>query len=128
MTDDVHIPIVQEEAHVLKRPVATERVNVRTTSDEEPVIVRDALRHERVEITRLPINREVAEAPAIRTDGDLTVVPVLEERLVVEKRLFLVEELHLRRVVTTEPVEVPATVRRTRVDVERIDLDQQENK
>jgi stress response protein YsnF len=94
---------------------------------EEKVVVRDALRREHVEVTRVPVDREVAEAPPIRSEGDVTIVPVLEERLVVEKRLFLVEELHLRRMVTTEGVELPATLRRTHVEVERTQLDQQEN-
>ena len=78
-------------------------------------------------VTRVPIGREIAEAPAIRIEDDLTIVPVIEERLVVEKRLFLVEELHLRRTVTIDPVEVPTTLRRTRVDVERFERDQQED-
>ncbi|KKI17955.1 hypothetical protein XM50_17320 [Sphingomonas sp. Ag1] len=127
MSDDLHIPIIQEEAHVTKRAVETEHVRVQTSLAEEKVVVRDALRREHVEVTRVPVDREVAEAPPIRSEGDVTIVPVLEERLVVEKRLFLVEELHLRRMVTTEGVELPATLRRTHVEVERTQLDQQEN-
>lgn len=127
MTDDLHIPIVQEEAHVFKRLVETEHVSVRTSMAEERVAVRDQVRREHLEVTRVPVDREVAEAPPIRTEGDVTIVPVLEERLVVEKRLFLVEEIHLRRSVTSEAVEVPAVLRRTHVEVERTQLDQQED-
>jgi uncharacterized protein (TIGR02271 family) len=127
MSDDLHIPIIQEEAHVTKRAVETEHVRVQTSVAEENVVIRDNLHREHVEVTRVPVDREVAEAPSIRTEGDVTIVPVLEERLVVEKRLFLVEELHLRRTVTTEGVEMPATLRRTHVEVERTQLDQQEN-
>jgi uncharacterized protein (TIGR02271 family) len=126
MSDDLHIPIIQEEAHVTRRAVETEHVRVQTSLAEENVVIRDDLRRERIEVTRIPVEREVAEAPPIRTEGDLTIVPVLEERLVVEKRLFLVEELHLRRTITTEQVEMPATLRRTHVEVERTQLDQQE--
>jgi stress response protein YsnF len=50
-------------------------------------------------------------------------VPVLEEVLVVEKRLVLKEELHIRRRATTETVEVPITLRKQRAVVERIDPD-----
>lgn len=127
MSDDLHIPIVQEEAHVSKRVVETEHVRVHTFAEEERVVVQDELFREHVEVTRVPVDRQVAEAPSIRTEGDVTIVPVLEERLIVEKRLFVVEELHLRRAVTTEPVSVPATLRRTQVEVTRNDLDQQEN-
>jgi stress response protein YsnF len=126
MSDDLTIPIVEEEATILKRSVETERVSVRTSSEEEQVLVRDEVRREHVEITRIPKDEEVAEAPAIRTEGDVTIVPVLEERLVVEKRLFLVEELHLRRSVEHQAVELPTTLRRTRVEIEREDLEHQE--
>jgi stress response protein YsnF len=127
MSDELHIPIVQEEAHVIKRAVETEHVSVRTSTREESVVVRDELRREHVEVTRVSVDREVAEAPAIRIEGDVTIVPVLEERLVIEKRLFLVEELHLRRSVATEQVAMPATLRRTQVEVERTGPDPQEN-
>jgi stress response protein YsnF len=126
MSDDLTIPIVEEEATILKRSVETERVSVRTLSEEEQVLVHDEVRREHVEITRVPKDEEVAEAPAIRTEGDVTIVPVLEERLVVEKRLFLVEELHLRRAVEHQAVELPTTLRRTRVEIEREDLEHQE--
>lgn len=128
MSDNQHISIVQEEAYVAKRVVPTEHVQVRTSAEEHLVTIRDELHREHVAITRVPINREVTEAPAIRTEGDVTIVPVLEERLVVEKRLFLVEELHLHRTVNAEPVEIPTTLRHTRVDVERTDLDPQETR
>jgi stress response protein YsnF len=126
MSDDLTIPIVEEEATILKRSVETERVSVRTSSEEEQVLVRDEVRREHVEITRVPKNEEVAQAPAIRTEGDVTIVPVLEERLVIEKRLFLVEEMHLRRTVDHQSVEVPTTLRRTHVEIERENLEQRE--
>ena len=124
--DELRVPRIEEEARITKRVVDTEHVSVRTFTDEEQVVLRDEVTHEQVEVTRVPFDREVAEAPAVRTEGDLTIVPVLEERLVVEKRLFLVEELHLRRTATTRPVEIPATVRRTRVEIDREPLNPQE--
>jgi stress response protein YsnF len=126
VSDDLHIPILEEEVRVSKRPVETEHVSVRTTTEEAQVVVRESVHREHVEVTRVSVDREVAEAPPIRTEGDVTVVPVLEERLVVEKRLFLVEELHLRRTRTAEPIEVPMTLRRTQVEVERTEIDKQE--
>ena len=126
MSDDLRIPVVQEEAHVTKRASPTEHVSVKTSTESHTVVVQDEVRREHVEVTRVPIEREVAKAPEIRVEGDVTIVPVLEERLVVEKRLFLVEELHLRRSVQIETVELPADLRRTRVDIERQTIDQQE--
>lgn len=121
------IPIVEEQAHVLKLSRPIERVRVRTTPLEDHVVLHDTLEHQGLEVTRVPVNREVAEAPLTRTEGDVTIVPVVEERLIVEKRLFLVEEVRLRRTVTSEQVELPTTVRRTAVAVEHEKLDQQED-
>lgn len=75
------------------------------------------------QVTRVPVDRIVEIAPEIRTEGDLTIVSVLEEVLVVEKRLVLKEELHIRRRAATETAEVPVTLRKQRAVVERIDPD-----
>jgi stress response protein YsnF len=40
--------------------------------------------------------------PPIREEGDTTVMPVVEEVVVVERRLVLKEEIRIRRVRTTE--------------------------
>lgn len=126
MSSDRVIPIVEEQAHVTRRRAETERVSVRTSPVVEDVLIREMLSHEHVEVTRVAVDREVDAAPAIRTEGDVTIVPVLEERLVVEKRLFVVEELHLRRTTRSEQVELPTTLRRMHVEVTREDLNPQE--
>jgi stress response protein YsnF len=96
---------------------------VRTVVDGVEEIARAELAEERVEVTRVPVGREVAVAPDVRTEGDVLIVPVLEEVLVVEKRLVLKEELHLRRHVSKENVEVPVTLRKERAVVERVAID-----
>jgi stress response protein YsnF len=123
-TADV-VPVVEEELRVSKRQVVKGRVRVRTVVDTVEEVAREELRSETIEVTRVPIDREVTEAPAVRTEGDVTIVPVLEEVLVVEKRLVLKEELHLRRKVETETFEAPVTLRKQRVEVERLDEDNQ---
>lgn len=124
MADELRIPIVEEEAHLEKVDVPREHVHVHTFSEERHAVVRGQLAREHIDITRVPKNEEVARAPSIRTEGAVTIVPILEERLVVEKRLFLVEELHLRRTAAVDEVAVPTTLRRTRVDIERDDTSQ----
>ena len=128
MSDDVQrIPIVEEQARVSKRVVETERVSVRTRPEEQDVVVREHLNREHVDVVRVAVDREIFEVPAIRTEGDVTIVPVVEERLVVEKRLFLVEELHLQRQVERTEVSVPTTLKRTRVEVNREAITPQED-
>lgn len=127
MSQKIRVPVIEEEARILKRAAETEHVRVRTRPEEERIVVRDVLRQEHVDVVRVPVDREVAEAPPIRTEGEVTIVPVLEERLVTEKRLFLIEELHLRRSISAKPVEIPAVLRRTRVEIEREELNKQED-
>lgn len=115
------IPLLQEEVRVDKREVLTGKVRIQTVAEAFEEKAEAVLQGERVEVTRIPVDRVVDEAPAVRTEGGVTIVPVLEEVLFVEKRLVLKEELHIRRTATTETVEVPVTLRRQRAVIERVD-------
>ena len=126
ITEQQRIPIVEEFAHVFKREGITDRVTVRTGAETHEVMIREELLRGHVAVDRVPIDREIDAAPPIRTEGEVTIVPVVEERLIVEKRLFLVEEVRLRRSTETVPVELPATRRVTRVEVEDGSLAQTE--
>jgi len=117
------IPLAEEIATVGKRQVVTGRVRVQTVTDAIEELVHADVQRETVEVTRVPIDRMVETTPEIRTEGDVTILPVVEEVLVVEKRLVLKEELHIRRRITTETAEVPVTLRKQRAIVERVALD-----
>ncbi|HEX2940600.1 MAG TPA: YsnF/AvaK domain-containing protein [Rhodopila sp.] len=116
---DVTIPLAEERLTVGKRQVETGRVRVRVVTDSDTVNAKASLFDQAVDVKRVPIGREVTEVPQVRQEGDLTVIPVLEEVLVVEKRLVLVEEVHVRRVVTQTDMEHPVTVRRQRAEIVR---------
>lgn len=114
------IPIIEEELHVEERKVTTGKVRVRTVVDVVEEMAKASLDEETVEVTRVPIDRELDQPPAIRTEGDVTIIPIMEEILVVEKKLVLKEELHVRKRVTTEDLEVPVKRRRQRAILERL--------
>ena len=114
------IPIVEEELKLEKREVVTGRVRVRTVVEVVEEMAQASLDEETVEVTRVPVDRVVDEAPGIRTENDVTIVPILEEVLVVEKRLVLKEELHIRRQTRSEEVQVPVQLRKQRAVVERL--------
>ncbi|GGY85481.1 YsnF/AvaK domain-containing protein [Pseudoduganella plicata] len=95
----IAVPVTREEAQVTTRVVDTGRgVRVSKTVTEQPEEIREVLWHETVDVQRVPVDRVVAEAPPSRYEGDVLVVPVLEEILVVEKRYRIREELHITRV------------------------------
>ncbi len=94
------IPVLREELKVSKREVETGRVVVHKTVSERDETVEMLLRRTDVSVERVPVGRTVTEAPASREEGDVLIIPVLEEVLVVEKRLVLKEELHIRKTTT----------------------------
>jgi stress response protein YsnF len=116
------IPLTAEELHVEKRSVVTGRVRVKTVVDSFEQIVKESLKTERLETTRMEIGKEIDTIPPVRTEGDTTVIPVVEEVLIVEKRLFLKEEIHVRRVVSNDQVEAPVTLRKQRAVIERDEI------
>ena len=120
-TENISVPVIEEELEVGKRRVEGDRVSVRTVSRERTELVEQPLELTEVEVERIAIDREIDTAPEIRNDGDTMIIPVVEERLVVEKRLFLREEIHVhrRRVVTQFRQNV--TLRSQEVVVERRD-------
>ena len=50
----------------------------------------------------------------------MTIVPVVREELHIEKRLVLVEEIHLHRRTRTEEVDIPVELRRQSVVISRV--------
>lgn len=125
-SEELVLPIVEETARIEKRAVEKGRVRVRTHTATTEQVLRESLSANVVGVTRVPINRTLAEgepAPQVRREGSLTIIPVLEEVLVVEKRLVLKEEVHIRETRSGEDVEVPVTLRSQRAVVERIGAD-----
>jgi uncharacterized protein (TIGR02271 family) len=114
------IPLMEEELRVEKVGIATGKVRITTVVDVTEEMAGACLEEETVDVERVPIGRELDVAPSMRTEGDVVIFPVVEEILIVEKRLVLKEELHIRRRVTHENVEVPVTLRKERAVVERV--------
>lgn len=96
------VPVVAETVEVEKRQVETGRVRVEKRVEVHEQAVAEQLAREDVEVERVPINRVVDGPVASRTEGDTTIIPVLKEVLVVEKRLMLIEEVRITRRRSTE--------------------------
>lgn len=88
------IPVVEEEVVIEKRPVAKGRVRVRKKIDERRETVNLPLAKERIEIRRVVIDRDVDDFLPVRSEGETTIIHIVEEVLVVEKKLRLKEEIH----------------------------------
>ncbi len=113
------IPLVEERLAVSKRQVESGRLRVRISVEEREEQVPVELAIDDVEVERVPKNLPVSELPGVRLEGNTTIIPVVEEVVVVEKRLVLVEEIHVRRKTATTTQQIPVTLRSEQVAIER---------
>lgn len=118
--EETVMPVVEETLQVRKRTVEKGRVRVRKVVREHEEVVDEPVFEEKVEVERVPVDREVDGPVPVHYEGDVLVVPLLEEVLVVTKRLVLREELRItrRRVENHEPQQF--TLRAEEAIVERL--------
>ena len=121
MSNQKVLPVIEERLEVGRRTVETGAVRVRKRVDEVKEQVREPLVSEYVDAERVPIGRVLQEPVGIRHEGDVTIVPVVEERLVTRKELVLVEEIRLTRRREVRETDQEVTLRRESVVVERLD-------
>lgn len=122
-TERDFIPVVEETATVSTRRVVSGRVRIATQTEEINHLLPTDLASVEVDVVRVPIDRRIDTIPDVVTEGEVTIIPVVEERLVVTRELYLREEIHVRRIEHKETVDVPATTRRQTVQIERLPAD-----
>jgi stress response protein YsnF len=113
------LPLHEEQVQVARHRRVTGRVSVSTVTRSRDELIDELLTNEHAEIERVVIRQLIDEAPPIRTEGDTVIVPVIEEVLVVERRLFLKEEVHIRRKCTTERHQETVTLREQEIVILR---------
>ena len=112
------IPLYQEHVDVEKVAAITDRLRISTHVEERVALIEADVEHGQLSVERVAVERAVSQAPEPRQEGDTLIVAVVEERLVVEKRLFVIEELRITRTSTTEHVSRTEMVRTMRASVE----------
>lgn len=114
--------VVEERLDVSKRVVDSGRaIRLRKLVHEEVVTVDEPLTTEVTDVERVAVDRAVDAAVAVRYEGDVMVIPVVEERLVTTKQLVLVEEIRVRRRTLPQRAPREITLRREEIVVERLD-------
>ncbi len=123
MNEQRVVPILEEELLVEKRQIERGGVRIVKTVSERTETIDLPLMEEQTEVERVAINRIVETAPPVRYEGDVMIVPLLEEVIVTEKRLMLREEIRIRKrqFETHKPQEV--VVRREEATIERFRSD-----
>lgn len=116
----VVVPVMAEELRVGERVVETGRVRVHKTVHEREELLDQPLMREEYDVERVPIDEFVDGPVGPRQEGETLIVPVLEEVLVVEKRLVVREELRITRRRTEESRPQHVKLLSEEVSVERL--------
>ena len=121
------VEVAEERAHVDIVERVTGRVGVRTRTETVDETVEVSLESVGADVERVAVDRYLEEGepvPRARQEGDTWILPVLEEVVVVEKRLLLKEELRITQTGDRQDVSVPVTLRRQVAEIERTPADE----
>jgi uncharacterized protein (TIGR02271 family) len=114
--DEERVVLSEEELMVGKREVAAGEVVVHKHMEEQVVRQSVPLMREHVEVERRPVPEGVVGFEP-RTEDGVLYVPIVEEELVITKRLVAREELVIRKTQVTEEQVVEETLRRERAEI-----------
>lgn len=115
------IDLVEEKLNIDIQKVETGSVQVHKKIISENVTQEIPVTHEEVQVDHVAVNQYVDVAPQTRYEGNTTIISVVKEVLVVEKRLMLVEELHISKKQVTSSATITETLRKEEIEINRID-------
>ncbi len=119
VVEEARVPLVEETAHVRKVKKETGHVRIRTHVRTRTERIEASLERHEVDIERVPVDAVIDAPASIRHEGNTTIIPVMEERLVVTKQLVLTEEVHVRPRRSTRPTVQDVTLRSEEADIQR---------
>ncbi|HEY1325595.1 MAG TPA: DUF2382 domain-containing protein [Casimicrobiaceae bacterium] len=117
----MNVPVLAESARVERRRRETGRVRVAKRVSVTERVVDEPVYRDDARVERRRVDRVVTTLPRIRTEGDTTIVPVLEEVLVLEKRVVLREEIRITRVRAIGRARRRVALRTENASIERVD-------
>jgi len=118
--EPIRIARHEEQLHTETSVRDAGRVRVRKETAEQEERRQVPVVHEELHVERRRVDRPLGDDRPVSSEGDRTVVLVLEERLEVRKVPWVVEEIEITKVRREEVQEVSATLRKERL---RIDLE-----
>jgi len=111
--------ILREEANIDKQIVESGKVYIHKKVHETDEEISVPVLHEAVTIKKVPVNKYVDVAPPVHSEGNTTIIPVIKEVLVIEKKLLLVEEVHVIKDIIEKNEEHTIPLRKEEIEVER---------
>jgi hypothetical protein len=120
IADEGVLRLLVEELSVGRRQVETGRLQVRRTTRARIAEVDEELELVEAQVERVPVGAYVEVRPEVRETEDEIVIPVIEEVVVVERRLMLREEIRIRKVRRSERHREQVTLRAQEADILRL--------
>ncbi len=119
--DEIVVPVLAEQLNVdtVAIPVGGVRIIKRVVEEQLPID--EELRSQTAEVERVSVGRYVDGPLPVRQSEDALVVPVVEEHILIERRWFLKEEIHIKRIEQTTRYQDTVTVRHEEATIERLD-------
>jgi uncharacterized protein (TIGR02271 family) len=122
--DQIVVPVHEEVVEPVRREIDAGAVRIATRVETTPTEWETTLRRDNVTIERVPVGQPVEAVPEARWEDDTLIVPVLEEEIVVSRRLVLREEIRITRWSEARAVSGTEPLRREIVDIERVGPDE----
>lgn len=117
------IPLAEEQAEVSTTRVVDRRVRIHRSTTTAEKLLETELWHEEVEITHVEKNEtlEGGYFPQVRQEGDVLIVPVIEEQVEIIRRHILKEEVHIHKLKKNEPFQQKVTLRSQEIEISKED-------
>jgi len=121
----ITIPLGSEEVELSKRAVQQAVVRIQTKVREEERIIETRLLKDEITVERVEINRPIESPIEPRYEGEVLIIPVIEEVLIVRKQLVLKEELRITQRSVARPHAQAVLLRSEEATVEREPIGEQ---
>jgi len=118
---EIAVPVIEEDLVTGTREVKSGSVRVRKKVERIRKAVEMPVLKDVVRVERMPVNRVVKTMPQTREEQGVVIVPVVEEQIIVSRRLVLKEEIHIVRKKVEELARKDVSVAREHAFVERLD-------
>lgn len=115
----VSMPLAEEQATISKQRKVHSRISLTRSTQQVEKLLETELTHEHVEIEHVPMNYQVADdySSEIRQEGDVFIIPVIEEQVEIITKRVLKEEIHIHKHTSKEEFQQKVTLRNQEVKI-----------
>lgn len=113
------VSLAEERVELGTRKVVDRRIRITRSTRADEKLIETELTHENALIKRITKNEAVepGNIPQVRQEDDVTIIPVIEERIEIVKHYILTEEIHVIKKLTKETHQENITLRSQEINI-----------